>query len=190
MVKILTFLVLPYPLFILQCSVISQIEDFLCISNFPLWYFFQDIIIFGFFHKISQKSSKSEIQKSSRKSLWHVWGGLVRAGKCLKFGSDTMPMYSIRPAAKLSQPHNYFFWFLHHHRVKIRYTFYVFGYSKGIFQSKMICNTSNERSFIELQLISLGFSLRYFIFFRIFNLQCDIFLTKKHQKIMEITQEL
>ena len=108
-VKILTFLVLPYPLFILQCSVISQIEDFLCISNFPLWCFFQDIIIFGFFHKISQKSSKSEIQKSSRKSLWHVWGGLVRAGKCLKFGSDTMATYSIRPAAKVSQFHNYFF---------------------------------------------------------------------------------
>ena len=107
-VKILTFLVLPYPLFILQCSVISQIEDFLCISNFPLWYFFQDIIIFGFFHKISQKSSKSEIQKSSWKSLWYVWGGLVRAGKGLKLGSDTMTTYSIRPAAKLSQPHNYF----------------------------------------------------------------------------------
>ena len=56
----------------------------------------------------------------------------MRAGKCLKFGSDTMPMYSIRPAAKLSQPHNYFFWFLHHHRVKIRYTFYVFSWEPAL----------------------------------------------------------
>ena len=121
-------------------------------------------------------------KKSSRKSLWHVWGGLVRAGKCLKFGSDTMPMYSIRPAAKVSQLHNYFFWFLHHHRVKIRYTFYVFGYSKGIFQSKMICNTSNERSFIELQLISLGFSLRYFNFFGHFQLKMCLFFSKTPKK--------
>ena len=140
--------------------------------------------------KVLKTIKNMKKKKSSQKSLWHVWGGLVRAGKGLKLGSDTMATYSIRPAAKVSQLHNYFFWFLDHHRVKISWKIYVFGCSKGIFQSKMICNTSNCRFLIELQLISLGFSLRYFIFFRIFNLQCDIFLTKKHQKIMEITQEL
>ena len=135
-----------------------------------------------FLMKVLKTIENMKKKKSSRKSLWHVWGGLVRAGKCLKFGSDTMPMYSIRPAAKLSQPHNYFFWFLHHHRVKIRWRIYVFGCSKGIFQSKIICNTSNCRSFIELQLISLGFSLRYFIFFGHFQLEMCSFFSKTPKK--------
>ena len=159
-VKILTFLVLPYPLFILQCSVISQIEDFLCISNFPLWYFFQDIIIFGFFHKISQKSSKSEIQKSSRKSLWHVRGTLGHPGKGLKVGSDTVATHSICPVGSYRVIHYFWFWFLHHHRVKLRWKIYIFGSSKGIFQSKMICNISNCRFLIKLQLSSLDFLWR------------------------------
>ena len=119
-VKILTFLVLPYPLFILQCSVISQIEDFLCISNFPLWYFFQDIIIFGFFHNWKHVSLKSEIQKSSRKSLWHVPGPLRHPGKCLKFGADPSLKSSISPARWTSVFLNFSYLFLHRHVVKIR----------------------------------------------------------------------
>ena len=124
-----------------------------------------------FLMKVLKTIENMKKKKSSQKSLWHVPGTLRHPGKCLKFGADPSPMSSISTARWTSLFLNFSYFFLHRHRVKIRYTFYVFGYSKAIFQSKMICNTSNERSFIELQLISLGFSLRYFNFFGHFQLK-------------------
>ena len=109
-------------------------------------------------------------------------GTLRHPGKCLKFGADPSPTSSISPARSTSVILNFSYLFLHRHRVKIRYTFYVFGYSKAIFQSKMVCNTSNCRFLIELQLLFYGFSLKKFPFFGILSFKTCIFLQKTPKK--------
>ena len=126
----------------------------------------------------------------SRKSLWHVPGTLRHPGKCLKFGADPLPRSSISPARWTSLFLNFSYFFLHRHRVKIRYTFYVFGYSKGIFQSKMICNTSNCRFLIELQLLFYGFSLKKFPVFWDFIIENKKYFYKKHQKNHQKPQDV
>ena len=126
-----------------------------------------------------------KIKKSSRKSLWHVPGTLRHPGKCLKFGADPSPTSSISPAWWTSLFLNFSYLFLHRHRVKIRYTFYVFGYSKAIFQSKMVCNTSNCRFLIELQLLFYGFSLKKFPFFWDFIIENMHIFTKNTKKIIK-----
>ena len=129
-------------------------------STFLFGVSFKILQFLVFFHNWKHVSLKSEIQKSSRKSLWHVPGTLRHPGKCLKVGSDTVATHSIRPIWSYRVIHYFWFWFLHHHRVKLRWKNYIFGSSKGIFQSKMICNISNCRFLIELQLSSLGFLWR------------------------------
>ena len=135
-----------------------------------------------FLMKVLKTIENMKKKKSSRKSLWHVRGTLGHPGKGLKVGSDTVATHSICPVGSYRVIHYFWFWFLHHHRVKVSWKIYVFGSSKGIFQSKMICNTSNCRFLIELQLISLGFSLRHFNFFWHFQLKTSFFCSKTPKK--------